>query len=328
MNRNTILKVLDKGNIPKSLAETIVDTTDNYEVEIREDGKIFYESRYVFDIEDNNTQFKVIGMFINLPEKITINDVILYFSGFPLSQGDIGEEIGGHIITAEDVENLTLRCIINPEDVGKIIGGVTLTKEHVNKTPVGIIPTINDIGKTVGGIKITDYYIGSNVYLEGVRMTINDIGKVIGATKITSKDVGKMKTFDIKKHDLGKTIGDVKIGKILIDTTHKIKVGKNDVGKRFGGILLESIFIGNSLGGINFYQSGYDSPIYIKNRYSFEMVLEISRNELEAVEGAIKCNKCGSTETISLQKQTRSSDEPMTTFWKCVKCNHGGKIGG
>ena len=37
-------------------------------------------------------------------------------------------------------------------------------------------------------------------------------------------------------------------------------------------------------------------------------------------EGAFKCKKCGSEKTTYYQLQTRSADEPMTTFVQCTQC--------
>lgn len=37
-------------------------------------------------------------------------------------------------------------------------------------------------------------------------------------------------------------------------------------------------------------------------------------------EGLYKCKFCGSKETFSYGKQTRSADEPMTVFVTCGKC--------
>ncbi|XP_015924425.1 DNA-directed RNA polymerase III subunit RPC10 [Parasteatoda tepidariorum] len=34
------------------------------------------------------------------------------------------------------------------------------------------------------------------------------------------------------------------------------------------------------------------------------------------------CPKCGHPKAYFLQIQTRSADEPMTTFYKCVDCAH------
>ena len=39
-------------------------------------------------------------------------------------------------------------------------------------------------------------------------------------------------------------------------------------------------------------------------------------------EGVLKCPKCGGCKTFSYSKQTRSADEPMTTFANCVACNY------
>jgi len=38
--------------------------------------------------------------------------------------------------------------------------------------------------------------------------------------------------------------------------------------------------------------------------------------------GMFKCNKCGKRETTYFQLQTRSADEPMTTFPHCTNCGH------
>jgi DNA-directed RNA polymerase subunit M/transcription elongation factor TFIIS len=47
-------------------------------------------------------------------------------------------------------------------------------------------------------------------------------------------------------------------------------------------------------------------------------------NPPEVKEGIIKCGKCGSKRTWCYQLQTRSADEPMTTFITCAnqKCNN------
>lgn len=54
--------------------------------------------------------------------------------------------------------------------------------------------------------------------------------------------------------------------------------------------------------------------------------LEIERNKAkldEEYEGIFKCKKCGSKKTTYYQLQTRSADEPMTTYVTCKDCeNH------
>lgn len=41
----------------------------------------------------------------------------------------------------------------------------------------------------------------------------------------------------------------------------------------------------------------------------------------EIEDGVIECNKCGSKQTYSYTKQTRSGDEATTVFSVCAKCN-------
>ena len=40
----------------------------------------------------------------------------------------------------------------------------------------------------------------------------------------------------------------------------------------------------------------------------------------EVEEGVLEC-RCGSKRVYSFSKQTRSADEPMTTYAECVECN-------
>ena len=40
------------------------------------------------------------------------------------------------------------------------------------------------------------------------------------------------------------------------------------------------------------------------------------------VTDTIKCGKCGGKKTEYTQRQTRSADEPMTTFCTCLICGH------
>ena len=39
-----------------------------------------------------------------------------------------------------------------------------------------------------------------------------------------------------------------------------------------------------------------------------------------------KCNKCGQRKTTYTQLQTRSADEPMTTFVLCLECGNRWKV--
>ena len=45
-------------------------------------------------------------------------------------------------------------------------------------------------------------------------------------------------------------------------------------------------------------------------------------NPFEVEEGVLTCPKCSKSRTFSYSKQTRSADEPMTTFATCMNCRH------
>ena len=47
---------------------------------------------------------------------------------------------------------------------------------------------------------------------------------------------------------------------------------------------------------------------------------ETARKNEEGYEGLFKCGKCKSTKTTYYQMQTRSADEPMTTYFTCKGC--------
>jgi transcription elongation factor S-II len=51
-----------------------------------------------------------------------------------------------------------------------------------------------------------------------------------------------------------------------------------------------------------------------------ELMLEKARVNDEDYNGMFKCGKCKSTKTTYYQMQTRSADEPMTTYVTCINC--------
>jgi transcription elongation factor S-II len=53
-----------------------------------------------------------------------------------------------------------------------------------------------------------------------------------------------------------------------------------------------------------------------------------SGNFGEVPEGMLQCGKCKSKRVIWYQLQTRSADEPMTTFCTCSECNKRWKMAG
>lgn len=49
---------------------------------------------------------------------------------------------------------------------------------------------------------------------------------------------------------------------------------------------------------------------------------DLAGNLPEDYVGQFTCGKCKSRKTVYYQLQTRSADEPMTTYITCVNCNH------
>lgn len=48
--------------------------------------------------------------------------------------------------------------------------------------------------------------------------------------------------------------------------------------------------------------------------------------DMSNTEGLFKCSKCKTRKTTYYQKQTRSADEPMTTFVSCLNCGNNWKF--
>lgn len=51
-----------------------------------------------------------------------------------------------------------------------------------------------------------------------------------------------------------------------------------------------------------------------------ELRRENAKGELDNLSGVFQCAKCKSWKTTYYQLQTRSADEPMTTFVSCINC--------
>ena len=55
---------------------------------------------------------------------------------------------------------------------------------------------------------------------------------------------------------------------------------------------------------------------------SIAMAKHIGKEENQEHDGFFKCGKCKTYKTTYTQAQTRSADEPMTTFVLCLNCNN------
>lgn len=64
---------------------------------------------------------------------------------------------------------------------------------------------------------------------------------------------------------------------------------------------------------------GWKHPVYSNIKNKIEEHDNFIINPFEVEEGVTTC-RCGSERVFTYQKQCRGSDEPMTTFAKCVAC--------
>jgi DNA-directed RNA polymerase subunit M/transcription elongation factor TFIIS len=65
------------------------------------------------------------------------------------------------------------------------------------------------------------------------------------------------------------------------------------------------------------------SPTLEEARKKSEINADILRSRERGTTGVGKCPKCGGTELLFSEKQTRSADEPVTIFARCINCGNG-----
>jgi len=68
----------------------------------------------------------------------------------------------------------------------------------------------------------------------------------------------------------------------------------------------------------------YAKALFAKQKKELEM--EAMRAKDDEYEGIFMCRKCKSKKTSYYQLQTRSADEPMTTYVECKNCNNHWKF--
>jgi len=56
-------------------------------------------------------------------------------------------------------------------------------------------------------------------------------------------------------------------------------------------------------------------------RLKAEALAKLTAKKEVTEDGMFKCNRCKSMKTVYYQMQTRSADEPMTTYVTCTDCN-------
>ena len=64
----------------------------------------------------------------------------------------------------------------------------------------------------------------------------------------------------------------------------------------------------------------FSNPLLEPSKEKLQLDMEIFRNKVDVAKGAVDCKRCGSEETLSVEKQQRSADEPMTIRVFCTQC--------
>jgi DNA-directed RNA polymerase subunit M/transcription elongation factor TFIIS len=67
---------------------------------------------------------------------------------------------------------------------------------------------------------------------------------------------------------------------------------------------------------------GWHNPEFDDIAFQQKEQDDFTISPFQVEEGVLKCPKCGGCRSFSYSKQTRSADEPMTTFATCATCKH------
>lgn len=97
---------------------------------------------------------------------------------------------------------------------------------------------------------------------------------------------------------------------------------------QISGYFLNSTATKKILQNVKHKKIGWKDPIYENVTNLIQEHDDYIIKPFEVVDGVLTCPKCGGSKTWSIQRQTRSADEPMTTFSRCVMCGHNWKYSG
>ena len=66
----------------------------------------------------------------------------------------------------------------------------------------------------------------------------------------------------------------------------------------------------------------FENSLLASAKDRLNMDMEIYKTKVEVSKGAVDCKKCGSDETLSVEHQRRSADEPTTIKVTCLQCGY------
>jgi transcription elongation factor S-II len=149
-------------------------------------------------------------------------------------------------------------------------------------------------------------------------------------------DAKLAKNFEISIYNWTVKMAKVHQAKVSWDDTHfrnrykhrflalKIAYEHGDLAERVkNGSITPKDIVG--MGAEKLWLTGPQAKAIEKQQLK-ELEIEKVKAREEDYEGVFKCGKCKSNKTTYYQMQTRSADEPMTTYVTCTNCQHRWKF--
>lgn len=171
-----------------------------------------------------------------------------------------------------------------------------------------------------------NYY---NLNKKSISTILFDIDRGNAIYKISQLLLDLVKAIDIEKSILDFTLYyvsyDLSGNIVLIDSVYSDKVNdicaNIDPNSSIKNTELKKMILNES---INLNEIGYMTPdeLFPSNWKEIYDKLALRRDKIQntATTNAYKCKRCGKRECTVKQEQTRSSDEPPTTFIICKLC--------
>lgn len=66
----------------------------------------------------------------------------------------------------------------------------------------------------------------------------------------------------------------------------------------------------------------FENPLMNPAKEKFLVDMEIYTEKLDIEEAEVQCKRCSGSSVVTVSKQVRSADEPMTNFYVCIDCNN------
>ena len=115
--------------------------------------------------------------------------------------------------------------------------------------------------------------------------------------------------------------------RILEKLIYKASISDNNFEKEYKSNLYQVCvdiqskkLLKNIVDNLKKIKIGWDHETFDNIKYQIAEQDDFIENPFEIEEGVIEC-KCGSKRVFSYSKQSRSADEPSTTYAECAECN-------